>query len=399
MLSPPEPACLLIADITGYTDYLAGVELDHAQDILADLVGTVVGSLRPTFRLAKLEGDAAFAWLAAPAIDGSLLQDVVERTYVAFRRRLRDIAHASRCECNACIRIPNLDLKVVVHHGSVVRQRMAGRDELVGRDVILVHRLLKNRITETTGIAAYAAYTDACTAAMALADPAEQALVEHREEIDVIGQVTLWVRDLEAVWQADQRRPGVAVEPSAAHRIFTYRSPLPPSVTWEYVTSPARRPQWGGMDELREMSPGGRRGAGTINHCVHGRDTIVEEILEWRPFESLTTRSAIPMPGAPRIVMTDALRPLPHGGTEVELRIGRPRPRERAAFEQILAGLEPELAAAVESLVDLLEQEAVRRGSDQLDEPLPEPSRRRFASEPVLAATRTVDSTGARSSE
>ena len=59
MLKVPEPACLVIADISGYTSYLAGVELDHAQDILADLMDTVVGSLRPAFRLAKLEGDAA----------------------------------------------------------------------------------------------------------------------------------------------------------------------------------------------------------------------------------------------------------------------------------------------------------------------------------------------------
>ena len=40
----PEPACLAIADITGYTRFLAGTELDHAQDILADLTNTVVTS-------------------------------------------------------------------------------------------------------------------------------------------------------------------------------------------------------------------------------------------------------------------------------------------------------------------------------------------------------------------
>ena len=38
MLARTEPACLVIADIAGYSGYLAGVELDHAQDILADLV-------------------------------------------------------------------------------------------------------------------------------------------------------------------------------------------------------------------------------------------------------------------------------------------------------------------------------------------------------------------------
>jgi class 3 adenylate cyclase len=57
MLPAAQPTCFLIADISGYTGYLADVELDHAQDILADLVGAVVTALRPNFRLAKLEGD------------------------------------------------------------------------------------------------------------------------------------------------------------------------------------------------------------------------------------------------------------------------------------------------------------------------------------------------------
>ena len=57
-----EPTFLAIADVSGYTSYLAGVELDHATDILADLIGTVVDAMVP-FRLSKLEGDAAFASL------------------------------------------------------------------------------------------------------------------------------------------------------------------------------------------------------------------------------------------------------------------------------------------------------------------------------------------------
>ena len=47
MPDQPEPACLVIADISGYTSYLAGVELDHAQDILADLTDAVVLRRRP----------------------------------------------------------------------------------------------------------------------------------------------------------------------------------------------------------------------------------------------------------------------------------------------------------------------------------------------------------------
>ena len=60
MLPKPELAYFAIADISGYTNFLAGVELDHAQDIIADFMDTVVKGLRPPFRLAKFEGDQQF---------------------------------------------------------------------------------------------------------------------------------------------------------------------------------------------------------------------------------------------------------------------------------------------------------------------------------------------------
>src|SRR5580704_9095758 len=74
MLPKPESACFVIADISGYTSFLAGVELDHAQDIIADLMDTVVRCLRPPFKLAKFEGDAAFFYAVTDKVDGSLLQ-------------------------------------------------------------------------------------------------------------------------------------------------------------------------------------------------------------------------------------------------------------------------------------------------------------------------------------
>jgi class 3 adenylate cyclase len=71
MLPKPESACFVIADISGYTGFLAGVELEHAQDIIADVMDTMVRRLRPPFRLAKFEGDAAFFYTVADKVDGS----------------------------------------------------------------------------------------------------------------------------------------------------------------------------------------------------------------------------------------------------------------------------------------------------------------------------------------
>ena len=45
---------------------------------------------------------------------------------------------------------------------------MGGREELAGRDVILVHRLLKNTVSEKVCTRAYALYSDACIQTMGI---------------------------------------------------------------------------------------------------------------------------------------------------------------------------------------------------------------------------------------
>jgi hypothetical protein len=227
-MQQPEPVCLLIADISGYTRCLAAVELDHAHDILADLIGTVVTALRPTFRLAKLEGDAAFVVAPAGKLDGTLLLDTVERCYFGFRRRRRDVRQATSCPCNACTRIPDLNLKFVIHDGLVMRQRMAGREELVGSDVIVVHRLPKNDVAERLGIGAYALFTQAGVDAVAIEPTAlgMQPLVETYEHV---GEVGTWVLDLERRWQEEEARQRVFVAPVQSWFTQSASTVAPPS--------------------------------------------------------------------------------------------------------------------------------------------------------------------------
>src|SRR3954451_19303424 len=227
MLNQPEPACLVIADISGYTGFLAGAELDHAQDILADLMNTVVSAFRPSFRLAKLEGDAAFVYAITETVDGAQLQDTIEGCYFAFRRRLRDIGQASMCECNACILVPHLDLKVVAHHGRIVRQRVGSWEELVGSDIIVVHRLLKNHIEEALGFDAYACYTEACTTAMGIDAPAAAGFTEAVEPFEGVGDIRMWVCDLEAAWTAELERARIVVEPKDAAKTYAVEYDAP----------------------------------------------------------------------------------------------------------------------------------------------------------------------------
>ena len=284
MLPHPESACFVIADISGYTGFLASVELEHAHDIIADLMDTVVRGLRPQFRIAKFEGDAVFVYALTEKVDGSLLQDAVEASYFAYRRRLRTIKQATSCECKACRQMQTLDLKFVCHHGEFIRQRMSGREELAGRDVILVHRLLKNTVNERLGGHAYALYSQACFGTMGV-DPAAQGLVAHRESIDVIGDVTCWVRDLEDAWTRENERQRHEVTGDKAAIVLEFEIAAARPVVWEYFVMPDLRPKWRGADEVRETTAEGRRGIGTTNHCMHGAHAIIEEVIDWRPFD------------------------------------------------------------------------------------------------------------------
>jgi uncharacterized protein YndB with AHSA1/START domain/class 3 adenylate cyclase len=370
VLSRPESACLLIADISGYTSYLAGSELDHAQDILADLMTTVVGALRPGFRLAKLEGDAAFVFALTERIDGSQLLDTVERTYFAFRRRLRDIAQATACECNACTLMPHLDLKVLVHHGSIVRHRVAGREELVGSDVIVAHRLLKNHVVERLGIAAYAMFSEACMAAMGV-DPAALSMTQLRDEYESLGEVTCWVHDLGAAWTADLDRRRVIVSDREAGFVFEGVQPAPRDLVWACMTDPAIRPRWQvGVMEVDELPTAPRRGVGTTNHCIHGADVLIEEILDWRPTDYLTLRTTLP--NGYKVVSTFTFDDVP-GGTRVRLLFtwGRNRKEQEAmtAVRDLLADV---IGRGQAALGRVLAEELARQATLVEDSP-PEP--------------------------
>lgn len=353
MLSPSDQGCLLLADISGYTGYLAGSELDHAQNVLADLIETVIRGLRPMFKLAKLEGDAAFAYTVTAQIDGSMLLDTIEKCYFGFRRRLDGIVRATTCPCNACRQIPSLNLKFFVHHGEFARHKVAGREEFTGTDVIVVHRLLKNSVAEALGLRGYAWLTAACVAAAGV-DPVTLGMREHRETYEHIGEIAGYVHDLETRWEDDQAHHRAYVSPAEADPELVFHFPAEPEVVWDYLTSPKRWKWMPGMTGFSQVTTGGRRGTGTVNHCAHGETVIIEEILDWRPFQYVTLKST--MPGIGEIVETMELEP-EDGGTRLVWRRRRERSRKAqaawtTAAQPTLQFFQAAMARLAEVLVD-----------------------------------------------
>jgi hypothetical protein len=292
-----ERGCLLIADISGYTGYVVDSPLEFAEDVLADVTGIVAEHLGRVLELNKREGDAVFGYALDGRLDGSMLLDTIEECYAAFRNRLVGIQHATSCDCNACTKLPDLDLKFVVHHGEFIRRESEGREELTGSAVIVAHRLLKNEVDGR----GYALLTGSAVSELGL-DPAKLGMKAHTERYPDVGEIRGWLVDLEQRWESELARRRTVVGAREAELELERLLPVPPPVAWEFLTAPAKRAVWQGP--VREEAAGGRRGPGTTSFCIDGRRTIYEEILDWRPFRYFTeTRS---LPGG-KVVLTTEL--------------------------------------------------------------------------------------------
>lgn len=282
---------LVLADISGYTSYLAGVELDHAQEILADLIETILRRFKPLLTIHKIEGDAVFGYLPdARLIRGETLLELVESTYCDFRERLKNVRRHTTCTCRACQSIPMLDLKFVVHHGDFVLQHIGGTPELAGSDVNLAHRLLKNHVAEATGWHAYALFTAVALECMAVR-PAN--LVEGAESYEHLGEVVTYVMDMHQCYEARMQARRVVVEDEQAFLIFGGDLPAPSPVVWGWLNDPEKRRLISGnphgLQFVPVLRPGGRTAAGATTHCVHGKNVAMREtVLDWKPFDYFT---------------------------------------------------------------------------------------------------------------
>ncbi|MCR2762320.1 DUF2652 domain-containing protein [Microbacterium sp. zg.B48] len=145
-----ERAALLIADIGGYTQYMGShrLTLAHAEVNTARMLERMIEAARG-FDLVEIEGDAAFLSRPTGARDPDTTITDILHVAVAMHRAFhleRQYVAANLCPCVGCREAAELKLKFVAHVGEVATQTIRGRIKLVGIDVILVHRLLKNSV-------------------------------------------------------------------------------------------------------------------------------------------------------------------------------------------------------------------------------------------------------------
>ena len=105
--------------------------------------------------------------------------------------------------------------------------------------------------------------------------------------------------------------------------------------------------------------------------------------MDWRPFDYLTLTTLVPMPDAPKILMSYAFTE--NGdGTHVEIRIAKPKPKDQAFLDKVVANFKEHITHEVEVLQGILKE---RLGAPPpLEEPALPASADRFLTQPVVAS-------------
>jgi len=312
---------LLIADITGYTAFLRESELEHAKDSLRSLLDLLIEQTKPPLRISRLEGDAVISYALEGSFQkGQTLVELIEETYVEFRRALDLMVLNTSCNCLACRNIANLDLKFFVHYGTFVLEPLHTYLELVGSDVNILHRLTKNSVTKMTGMHAYVLYTQAAIDQLKIPEMIPE-LAVHVESFADVGEIITYLMDMHPVWESRKHRYHKEVKPEQAIFIFERKFKVSPTVAWEYVTNPKYRALIYGSDkqELKRLKKG-RISDGSVYICSHGKNLIQQTIVDWHPFKQYTITNNTPGGGTAMNTIRIQLEP---DGTRVILLASR----------------------------------------------------------------------------
>lgn len=146
-------AFLVMTDISGYTRFMRmhTTSLLHAETIISELIEAVLDKADYPLTLGKLEGDGVFFYAKVPkGQESAAAQDISRqigkmfRAFYAKEQAMLGCRHG--CVCPACSQIGELKIKAILHVGEVAQKQIRQFTEIVGSDVQLVHKLLKNSI-------------------------------------------------------------------------------------------------------------------------------------------------------------------------------------------------------------------------------------------------------------
>jgi uncharacterized protein YndB with AHSA1/START domain len=167
------------------------------------------------------------------------------------------------------------------------------------------------------------------------------------------------VLDLRKVWEREQEKHRFTVTAEEAWLTFEWDAHGPPSLVWEYLTTPRLEQEWAGYDLVeRTDSLGGRFQSETTYHCAHGEIHFFNRILDWKPFDYVSLEQNISI--GIQLVQTRWLHESPEG-TKLIFHVRKP---DGPVTDELTKGVIGAYNQAAAGLIKLFESNLNREPAD-----------------------------------
>lgn len=143
-LEGEKQAFFFIPDISGFTKFIHDTNLKDSKNLIHELLEVILDSNVLNLKVAEILGDAIVFYSIGTPPSITKLESQTKKTFTDFQRALTRLEeHHSLSK-----ELHNLTLKIVVHYGEVATTEIKGITKLIGSDLILAYRMLKNNIKE-----------------------------------------------------------------------------------------------------------------------------------------------------------------------------------------------------------------------------------------------------------
>ena len=142
-----KPTLICIPDISGFTEFMSSTDIEMSSQVIPSLLNKVIYANTIGLKVSEIEGDAILFYKTGNLPTFKELIKQCRLFYTEFYKQLKLLDNQFKHQDHG-VDIPKvLGLKIVVHFGEQISAVPIGKNiKLMGEDVIIAHRLLKNKV-------------------------------------------------------------------------------------------------------------------------------------------------------------------------------------------------------------------------------------------------------------
>lgn len=141
------PTLICIPDISGFTQFMSDMDFELTSKVIPALLNNIIYSNEIGLKVSEIEGDAVLFYRPGELPPFDKLVKQCQYFYTEFYKQLAFLRE-KHSGTNGASKIPSLlGLKIILHYGEEVGVMNVGkRIKLIGEDVIIAHKFLKNNV-------------------------------------------------------------------------------------------------------------------------------------------------------------------------------------------------------------------------------------------------------------